>query len=450
MDTARPGQDEAQRVLDLTLAVGEVLLAGGVGAAAVTDVCTAVARAGGLRRVECDITFTSIALSAVPAGGSTPVSAIRLVHAGELDHTRVTGVHVLVEDFVAGRIPLSAAEERFSRVTAAPSPYRRPVVTCARAVLAASVAVLLGAGPVVTGAAFGATVVIDVVNARLGRAGLPPFFLNVTGGLLATAVALALVAAEAGVRPALVVAGGIVLLLPGVTLVGAVQDAITGFYVTAAARALETVLLTAGIVSGIAVALAVGVRLGLPVRIVDPPAAQLGRVVAEVLAAAVVATAFALANRAPARALPAVAALGAGGWGLSLSITRLELPAVLAAASAAVAIGAAGHLLAGWQRMPTVVHTVAGVVPLLPGLTIYRGMRHLAEGDDLGGMELLGSAVTTGLALAAGLILGELVVRLARRRPLRPPGWRRGARRAGAASAGRGRARLPGSDRSAT
>ncbi len=39
--------------------------------------------------------------------------------------------------------------------------------------LAASIAVLLGAGPLVVGAAFGATVVVDLVNTWLGRGVLP-------------------------------------------------------------------------------------------------------------------------------------------------------------------------------------------------------------------------------------------------------------------------------------
>ena len=425
MSAAPPETAAAQRVLDLTLGIGDVLLTGGVGAAAVTDTCIAVARAGGLRRVECDITFTSMTLSAVPAGGGVTLSAMRLVQVADLDHTRVTDMHGLVLDLVAGQIDLDEAELRLDRSTAARPPYRRSVVTAARATLAGSVAVLLAAGPLVTAAAFGATVVIDLVNGRLGRAGLPPFFQNAVGGLLATSVALALLAADAGVRPALVVAGGIVALLPGVTLVGSVHDAITGFYVTAAARAFETFLLTAGIICGVGAALSIGIRLGLPVRIVDPPAADLGQVSVQLLAAAVVATSFAVANRSPLRVLPAVAVAGTAGWAVAAAVTALDLPTTLAAGVAATAVGLGSHLLAGRQRVPTVVYAVAGIVPLLPGLAIYRGMRRFAEGDSVGGIHLLGQAVTTGVALASGLILGELLVRLARRRPLHPPGRRR-------------------------
>ena len=53
-------------------------------------------------------------------------------------------------------------------------------------------------------------------------------------------------------RSSLVVAAGIVVLLAGMSLVSAAQDAINGFPVTAGARAFELVTLTIGIVVGIA------------------------------------------------------------------------------------------------------------------------------------------------------------------------------------------------------
>jgi uncharacterized membrane protein YjjB (DUF3815 family) len=73
-------------------------------------------------------------------------------------------------------------------------------------------------------------------------------------------------------------------------------------------------------------------------------------------------------------------------------------------------------VLARYQRVPGLVYVAAGVIPLLPGLTIYRGMRRFVEGDTLGGISLLGQAVSVGLALAAGAILGEFLARSTRAR----------------------------------
>lgn len=405
----------AYEVLDLALRTGEVLLSGGAGAADVSATCVAVADACGLRGVECDITFTSISLSWQPARDAAPVTVMRLVRQRELDYTRVTAVHNLAVDLVEQRVGREEAERRLRAIASAGHPYPRAITTAGRATLAASVAVLLGAGPAVAVAAFGATVGVDLVNARLGRGGVPVFYQNVVGGLIATAVALGLVAADVGVRPGLVVAGGIVLLLPGVTLVGAVQDAITGYYVTASARAFETFLLTAGIISGIGIALSVGVRLGVPVRIADPYAAGLAEVPAQLLAAAFVAVSFAVANHAPRRTLPVTGAAGAVGWAVFVAVDRVELSVSLAAAAAAVVIGLGSSTFAHLQKAPPLVYLAAGIIPLLPGLAIYSGMRRLADGDTLGGLTLLGQAMSVGLALAAGAILGEFLAYTARR-----------------------------------
>ena len=410
-----PAPQEAHRALELALRAGELLLSAGASAAEVTATCSAVARAGGLRRVECDITFTSITVSGQPADEGGPISGLRLVQLRELDYSRATAVHDVVAELTEGRIGAREAEERLRAVTAARHPYRRPVVTAARALLAAAVALLLGAGAIVTAAAFAATVLVGLTIDALGRRGIPAFFQNAAGGLIATSVALALVAADLGVRPPLVVAGGIVLLLPGVTLVGAVHDAITGFYVTASARAFETFLLTAGIISGVAVGLSIGVRLGAPVRMWEPPVSGLGDVPLQVLAAALASGSFAVSSHAPRRTLLPAATAGALGWGVFLGLDRLQLSPTLASASAAVVIGLGSYVLARRQRVPVVVYVAAGIIPLLPGLAIYRGLRRLTEGDTLGGITLLGTAVTVGLALAAGALLGEYVGQALRR-----------------------------------
>ncbi|UOY01324.1 threonine/serine ThrE exporter family protein [Blastococcus sp. PRF04-17] len=415
MSPPSPTTDDAPLALDLTLRVGDLLLAGGASAAEVTATCIAVARAGGLHRVECDITFTSITVSASPRDGTPPINGLRLVQHRELDYSRVAAVHHVVTELTEGRIDPAEAERRLLAVAAGRHPYRRVVITGARALLAAAVALMLGAGPLVTAAAFGATVLIDLAIDALGRRGLPAFFQNAVGGLIATSVALGFVAAGVGVRPALVVAGGIVLLLPGVTLVGAVHDAITGFYVTAAARAFETLLLTAGIVSGIAVALSIGVRLGVPAQLWDTSGRGLADVPLQLAAAATASAAFAVANHAPRRTIPAVAVAGAAGWGTVVALGEVRVSTTLASAGAAVVIGAASYALARWQRVPALVYIAAGIIPLLPGLTIYRAVRRLSEGDAVGGITLLGTAMTVGLALAAGTLLGEYFAQAAAR-----------------------------------
>jgi uncharacterized membrane protein YjjP (DUF1212 family) len=406
---------EAYLVLDLALRAGEVLLAAGAGAADVTATNVALADSCGLRNVECDITFTSITLSHVRAPDVAPVTSVRLVRQRYLDYTRVTEVHNLVLDLVEGRTDRATAAVRLDRITSTAFPYPGWVVTAFRSMLAGAIVVLLGGGPLVTLASLASTVAVDRLNRLLWARGVPVFFQNVAGAAVATGVAVALVAADIGVRPALVVAGGIILLLPGVTLVGAVQDAITGFLVTASARAFEVLLLSAGIVTGVALALEVGSTLGVSVFIREPSPTSLRLVPLQVLAAAAAAAAFAGANYAPKRTLPAAGVAGAIGWLTLITIDSVGLSPTFATAGAAVVVGLGSYSLAHRQQAPPLLYVAAGVIPLLPGLTIYDGMSRLATGDTIGGIVELSQAVSIGLALAAGVILGEFLAQPPRR-----------------------------------
>ena len=148
-------------------------------------------------------------------------------------------------------------------------------------------------------------------------------------------------------------------------------------------------------------------------------AAGLAEAGVTVVGAAVAAAAFAYASYAPLRALVAVALVGALGQGVLLAVDSSEVGRTWGSAAAAVTIGAVCYLVAGRFRVPPLVVVVPAIVPLLPGLDIYRGLALLAEGKD--GVLQLASAAATALALAAGVILGQYLAR-----PLRaggpPPG----------------------------
>ena len=63
--------------------------------------------------------------------------------------------------------------------------------------------------------------------------------------------------------------------------------------------------------------------------------------------------------------------------------------------------------------MPALVIVVPAIVPLLPGLAVYRGLALLADGQD--GVPKLIAAAGTALALAAGVLLGQYLSQPLRR-----------------------------------
>jgi uncharacterized membrane protein YjjB (DUF3815 family) len=97
-----------------------------------------------------------------------------------------------------------------------------------------------------------------------------------------------------------------------------------------------------------------------------------------------------------------VSGLGQAVW---IVVYAADVGRTFASAAAAVAIGAVCFTVAGWFRVPPLVIVVPAIVPLLPGLAIYRGLALLSAGED--GVPQLISAAATAIGLAAGVILGQ-------------------------------------------
>ena len=423
-------------VLELAVRLGETLLSLGAAVAEVTDTIDRVCRAYGID-CQVDLTFTSILVVHDGGDDSPSVSVLRVVATRSADYERLARVTALVTAITAGspavrvadtlddpaardeaRHQFEAAHERLDAILVQPHRYRRSVVTLALAGMAAGVALLLGGGPLVVVLAAATAAVIDTVNQLLGRWGLPAFFQQIAGAAIATAVAVLLLALVpqlpvdfAALPPSLVVASGVVVLLAGLSFVGAADDAINGFPLTASGRLLEVGLLTLGIVVGIAVVLDVARTLGVELVLVDSYARPWPAWL-QVLGAGLAAGAWAISSHSPPRAALVAVLAGAGAWLTFDALTGAGATPLVASAVPALAMGVLGELLAERGRVPAVVTTVCGTVPLLPGLLIYQGVLDLTESDGSGdGTQLLLRAGMIAVGLAGGVTLGRLAYR---------------------------------------
>ena len=422
-DRRRDGEDEARardeqrelyRTMDLALRVGEVVLSSGAGTADATATILAVTAAGGLRGCEVDITFTSIAISYQAAPDVAPETHMRVVRYRGQDFSRLTDVDQLVRRFARAELTRDEASRELARIVSAGPPFPRWSSVIAWGVMAGGATLLLGGGWLITLVAVVTAILIELSNRWFNRQRLPAFYQQVAGAFVATAVALILYAVHAPVKPSLVVAAGIIMLLAGIALTGAVQDAITGYYVTAAARSLEAMLLTGGIIAGVSLGITLGIKFGLPMAI-EAQTIQLANLPIMVGSGALMAVAFAYASYAPLRGLIPVAVVGAVGSLVFTLMARAEFGPAWSTAAAAFVVGLGGYSLGRRAGVPPLVVVVSGTVPLLPGLTIYKGLFELMSSGNLTGIVSLATAVAIGVALASGVILGEYVAQPIRR-----------------------------------
>ncbi|WP_436493395.1 threonine/serine ThrE exporter family protein [Actinokineospora sp. HUAS TT18] len=407
---ALPDERTVHFVLDLALRIGEVQMSSGAGAADVTATIIAVANAYGLPHCEVDVIFTSITVACHRGTELSPVTSLRVVQSRSLDYTRLAAVETLVNRITSGKTPVEEAQTELSRITEAKHPYPRWLATFSYAALAAAVTIFIGGAALMALFAAVITAVIDRVGRVLNRRALPFFFQQVVGGALATGAALALLASGTfpDVKPTVLVAAAITVLLSGLTVVSTVQDAITGFNVTAAGRTMEVSLMTAGLIAGVVGALNIATALGMPeAPLADPLPPSALRLPIQTLAGAAASGFFALASYATPRAVFVAAIAGGVGTAGYGGLILAGAGPIVASAGAAVVVGFAGGVISRRLRMPPLVVAVSGMVPLLPGLTTYRALYELAIIRTTSGLSTLMIAAAVALALAAGVVLGE-------------------------------------------
>jgi uncharacterized membrane protein YjjB (DUF3815 family) len=264
----------------------------------------------------------------------------------------------------------------------------------------------------------------------MNRQRWPMFYQQIAGGMLAALIALGTAALGLEVDTSLVITAGIVLLLSGIGFMGAIQDALSGFYLTAGARIIEAMLATAGLIGGVSAGLALAPAFGVSLDYVRPGESGLANPPLVLVGAIVSASAFAFTCYAPMRALPAVAMTTLLGNLAYLAMDDPNATMPWAASCAAVIIGVVSFTIAGRVGVPPLVVVVPALVPLLPGLLIYRGLSAMSESNSTGILQLSAAAATT-IALASGVILGEYIAQPIKRNARRLEGRLSGPRMVG-------------------
>jgi uncharacterized membrane protein YjjB (DUF3815 family) len=219
--------------------------------------------------------------------------------------------------------------------------------------------------------------------------------------------------------PELVLVVPALMLVPGPHLINGLLDLIDNYLPMSLARL--------GLASGILLASAAGIVLGVELTLPDPvPADQAAspdhlNIVSDVVLAGIVTCGFAVFYNTAWRQLWMATSGGMAGHGLRFLAMeagcRLEATTFLGG----LAVGVISAWMARSRKMPVAVIAFGGAVTMIPGLHIYRALggalrlARLADMMDPGTVAgtlsdaLQGGIVVSGLAL--GLILGARAVR---------------------------------------
>lgn len=409
-------ESEARLILDLSVDLGAIMLRAGASSAETELAVIATCSAMGLPNAEVDLTSTSLTVHYSDPDGKL-LTVVRVVRALSLHFAKLSSVHSLVADMVDGKIDYDEARSRLDAIRRQKRPYAEWFVTLAWGVLVMCFINLVGGNGVASILGFVIAIASDWFGKVLYRVNVPPFFVIMAQTVVVTLVAMVTYSFGLIASPQYMIAGGIVLLLPTVTLVSAVQDALTDFPLTAAGRSITLFMSFAGIVSGIAFGLYVGRLMHL--REIDVIVRSSGidalTTIVALFAAFLVAACGAIGYQAAKRTVMIAGIIGLIGFVVLVGLMVLGVGNILACFVSSTVVGFLCRPAAFKRGTPVIVLMIPTIFPLLQGLSIFSSVYKIVEPEEFvslaNGLSALFAALTANAAIGVGAILGDFIVR---------------------------------------
>jgi uncharacterized membrane protein YjjB (DUF3815 family) len=132
----------------------------------------------------------------------------------------------------------------------------------------------------------------------------------------------------------------------------------------------------------------------------------------EALLSFIAAASFGIVFNAPGKTLVSCGLVGMSGWLIYRAYFIAFDDSVQASFAGAFAVALAAHILARKFKMPMIIFSIAGIIPLVPGSKAYNAMRNIVENDYLEAIAFASEALMVSGAIAMGLVFAEVMMQL--------------------------------------
>jgi uncharacterized membrane protein YjjP (DUF1212 family) len=390
-------------VVRFVLKLGQALHGHGHSAQRLEDLLGVTCDRLGLRDHHFFSTPTSIMASFGPIGRQR--THMLRVTPGDVNLAKLAALEHVAREVASGRVSPAEGTVDILRIVAAPPPYGPTLTTLAYGLLSGAACQFLGGGArelvvaTLLGIGLGFLSLLAASHPRLGELFEPLAAFLVSVG----AVGLAHLAGPISVLVATL--GGLIVLVPGLTLTTAMTELATRHLASGTARLSGAFITFLGIAFGVAL----GNRLGAAAFGAPPPFALVPLPAwAGVVALVVAPLCFVVVLRAEPRDTPwivAAGALGVVGGRFGAATLGVELGTF----AGAFAVALASSAYERWRQRPASVVLVPGILLLVPGSVGFRSLTSLMERQAVAGVETAFSMILTAMALVAGLLVAGVI-----------------------------------------
>lgn len=405
----------AWRMRALCLA-GRIILENGGETYRAEDTVMHMARALGLSEPDVFGVPSGLFISYTDEAGERQTSVTRVFLRGT-HLARVDAVNQISRKLAAGALAPETLLERLQEAERLGAELSIWHPLAAALLTAAGFAVMFGGGPIdmlVGGLCAALTVLVPSLTSRHDGGGMSSVLL---GGVLCTLIPLLFHGLTGlGVTEAMI-ASAIMPLVPGLSMTNAVQDILRGDMVSGVAHGARAVMVAALLAGGALIGTHLAGLFALEAHGLAQAAAPPMWLTPIVLffSSLVAGGCFGALLYAPRKAVVWGGVLGAAGylcyWGI-LQTGTAETVAMFAGALVA-SLGA--QIAARRLKMIATVFVTIAILPLVPGVGLYRAMSAVAQGQTAGGLAIAAQTMALILMIALGIGLGSALLGVSRK-----------------------------------
>lgn len=405
--------NEQEQALQLATDAGHILLENGAEISRVEDTMERIAHAYGIE----DENFFVLSNGIIATGQHYARAEFIPIRGTQL--SRVVEVNQLSRDVVGHDhqpMPVEELSTRLQSIRTMPGKTWWELVL-GIALGVASFSILFGGSFLDAAATFFCGLLLGTfmafVSPHLNR-----LFGNLLGGMVGGLLCIVTVALGFGEHMPNMIIGTIIALVPGVPFTNGIRDLANEDYIAGTTRLTDAFLVFLCIALGVALSFIIEgafsdgiIVLGAPVT--DPVASHW----AIQLAAAFIGTiGFSILFGAPHRYYIECGLVGMLGWGIYIILLRTtDFTTVGAAFFGALAIALVSDLLSVIRHCPTTVFLICGIIPLVPGGSIFWTAYYIVS-DQLTLAATTGFvAVKVTIAIAGGIIIAGVLTSLLRK-----------------------------------
>ncbi|PFO08950.1 hypothetical protein COJ85_02275 [Bacillus sp. AFS076308] len=119
--------------------------------------------------------------------------------------------------------------------------------------------------------------------------------------------------------------------------------------------------------------------------------------------------AFGILFNAPKESLIKCGLIGMGGWLIYFLLEGYNHDPIVATLAATIFIAVLSQEMAKLYKMPVIIFSVAGIIPLVPGGLAYDAMRNIVENNYNDAIALAARVLMLAGSIAFGLVFSEVI-----------------------------------------